>query len=255
MSNYSAIYLSPHLDDAALSCGGQIFQRTQAGERVLIVSVTAGDPMETAVSIYAHSLHQRWELISDSVAGRRVEDKAACRILGADYLHWHILDCIYRTDEKTGAPFYVSDDQLFGPVHPTDQVQLLPRLAKQMQLLPSAKEIYVPLCIGHHVDHHLVRITAEFTFSQNILYYYEDYPYAQASNVLTTVIPDDSYGWQSKTVTLSTVDKQARIHAITAFISQLNTFFTDQADLEQQVYSYIAQVAGERIWYKTGENL
>ncbi len=253
MSNYSAIYLSPHLDDAALSCGGQIFQRTQAGEKVLIVSVTAGDPAETAVSTYAHSLHERWELISDSVAGRREEDKTACRILGADYLHWDILDCIYRSDEKYGAPFYVSDEALFGPVHPTDKAQLLTHLSQQVQQLPTPKELYVPLGIGNHVDHQLVRMVAEATFSPKLIYYYEDYPYAQAPNAPGTVISDDRYGWQCKTLTLSTSDIQARICAIAAFSSQLSTFFMNRADLEQQVRRFVLEVGGERIWYKRGE--
>ena len=43
MTRYHAIYLAPHLDDAVLSCGGQIFERTARGENVLVVTVMAGD--------------------------------------------------------------------------------------------------------------------------------------------------------------------------------------------------------------------
>ena len=253
MSNYNAIYLSPHLDDVALSCGGQIFQRTQVGEKVLIVSVTAGDPADTAVSPYAHSLHERWELISDSVAGRREEDKIACRILGSDFLHWDNLDCIYRHDQKNGSPFYTSDEALFGSVHLTDQAQLLTRLSQQMQQLPDTKELYVPLGIGNHVDHQLVRMVAEATFSPKLIYYYEEYPYAHVPNALATVISDDRLGWQCKLLILSTSDIQARIHAIAAFTSQLSTFFTNRTDIERQIYDFVSQVGGERIWYKTSE--
>jgi len=253
VSNYNAIYLSPHLDDVALSCGGQIFQRTQAGEQVLIVSVTAGDPMETAVSTYAQSLHNRWELISDSVAGRRAEDMVACRRLGADFLHWDILDCIYRTDEKSGTPFYESDEELFGTVHATDKTQLLAHLTQRMQQLPATQELVVPLGIGNHVDHQLIRIVAEAVFSQNVIYYYEDYPYAQSPDALVTVIPDDKHGWQCKLIPLSMNDIEARISAIIAFNSQLSTFFTNRADLDQQVKSFISRVGGERIWYKRSE--
>lgn len=253
MSNYNAIYLSPHLDDVALSCGGQIYQRTQAGEQVLIVSMTAGDPTETAVSTYAQSLHDRWELISDSVAGRRAEDIAACRRLGADFLHWDILDCIYRTDEKNGLPFYESDEELFGAVHTTDKTQLLAYLSQRMEQLPSTEELYVPLGMGNHVDHQLVRIVAEATYPQNLIFYYEDYPYAQTPNALVNVIPDDRHGWQCNKIILSNDDIEARISAIIAFKSQLSTFFTNRADLEQQVKSFISRVGGERIWYKRSE--
>ena len=252
MSNYNAIYLSPHLDDVALSCGGQIFQRTQAGENVLIVSVTAGDPKETAVSTYAQSLHDRWEMISDSVAARREEDEEACRILGADWLHWDILDCIYRTDD-TGTPFYTSDDDLFGSIHPIDEAQTINHLSQHIAQLPAASELHIPLGIGNHVDHQLVRRIAETTFLPEMLYYYEDYPYANTPNALASVIPDDRYGWQSKTLALSTREIQARINAIIAFSSQLSTFFTDLLDLKNQVESFVLQVGGERIWYKRSE--
>src|SRR3954469_806836 len=110
-STYDWIYLSPHLDDAALSCGGQIYAATQRQERVLIVTITAGDPI-APVSDYAASLHTRWELV-DATAARRQEDLTACSILGADALDWDIPDCIYRVDAQ-GAPFYVSDADIFG---------------------------------------------------------------------------------------------------------------------------------------------
>ena len=38
------LYLSPHFDDAALSCGGQIATFTAAGQSVLVVTITGGDP-------------------------------------------------------------------------------------------------------------------------------------------------------------------------------------------------------------------
>lgn len=249
VTTYHAIYLSPHLDDVALSCGGQVFQRTRAGERILIVTLTAGDMPETAVSRYAYSLHQRWALITNTIAGRRKEDKAACRIIGADFLHWDIPDCIYRTDATTGKAFYVSDEAVFGAIHPLDRAQLLDQLLHQMRQLPATNEIYSPLGIGNHVDHQLTRMAAEAVFFQN-LYYYEDYPYAQKPNALHTVMPVDRFGWQSKIVPLSKADTVTRIDAIAAFTSQFSTFFIDQADLEQQITSYVSQVGGERIWVK-----
>ena len=112
-TSYAAIYLAPHLDDAALSCGGQIARRTRAGERILIVTVMAGDPPTDVENDYIRSLHARWDLERDAAAQRRAEDSAACRILGADHLHWPIADCIYRLDPATGRP-------LLEPERPTE---------------------------------------------------------------------------------------------------------------------------------------
>ena len=61
-SQYDLIYLSPHLDDAALSCGGQIARFRGEGRSVLIVTVTAGDPPTGAESRYIQELHSRWQL-------------------------------------------------------------------------------------------------------------------------------------------------------------------------------------------------
>ncbi len=49
---YRHIVLSPHLDDAALSCGGFIARMTAAGERVLVVNVCSGIPSAQRGSVH-----------------------------------------------------------------------------------------------------------------------------------------------------------------------------------------------------------
>lgn len=246
-SYYDFIYLSPHLDDAALSCGGQIYQQTSAGQRVLIVSLTAGDPPHAALSTYAQSLHDRWELISDAVAARRAEDIAACRILGADWLHWALPDCIYRFHPTTGAPFYVSDADIFGEVHPVE-LALVAQLGEALRGLPLHGQLVVPLTVGHHVDHLLTRQAAEQAVNANRLCYYEDYPYAQQAGKLARTIGEPALGWQSTVIPLSEAALTAKLAAIAAFRSQFSTFFTDEDDLAAQVRGYASQVGGERVW-------
>jgi LmbE family N-acetylglucosaminyl deacetylase len=243
---YHAIYLSPHLDDATLSCGGQIFQQTATGQRVLIVTITAGDPSMESLSTYVQSLHERWQLATEAVAARRAEDLAANRILGADTLHWALPDCIYRFDPATQKPFYLSDTDIFGEPHPSEW-RLVDELAEQMRQLPPHDRIFAPLVIGHHVDHQLTRLAAERCVGEN-LFYYEDYPYAQKPGALESVIPPGSTDWQAEPVALTEAALQAKIEAILAFRSQLSTFFVDRADLERQVRGYAASIGGERIW-------
>lgn len=246
---YDAIYLSPHLDDVALSCGGQVFQATSAGERVLIVTLTAGDPPQAAVSGYAQSLHDRWALLTDAVAARRAEDEAANAILGADTLHWSLPDCIYRYHPTTGAPLYVSDPDIFGDLH-SAELPLVATLREQMATLPAHRQLYVPLTIGHHVDHQLTRLAAERAFSKTALAYYEDYPYAQKPGALAAVIAAGDPTWQATTMPLTEAAIQAKIAAIAAFKSQFSTFFQDTADLERQIRTFTADVGGERLWRK-----
>ncbi len=241
------IYLSPHLDDVALSCGGQIARLVAAGQRVWIVTVMAGDPPAQGVSAYAQSLHQRWELVIDAVAGRRQEDVAACAILGADYRHWSVPDCIYRHHPETGDPFYVSDDDIFGAVHPVEQ-ELVEALAREMAHLPALARVVVPLTVGHHVDHQIVRAAAEKVLAPSRLFYYEDYPYAQEAGKLEATLAAGDGHWKATVIPLDEGALQRKVEAIAAFRSQLSTFFMDRADLARQVRGYAAAVGGERLW-------
>jgi LmbE family N-acetylglucosaminyl deacetylase len=250
-NHYHTIYLSPHLDDATLSCGGQIFQQSRAGQRVLVVTITAGDPPAAALSAYARSLQERWALESDAVAARRAEDYAANAILGADTLHWSVPDCIYRLDPVSQTPYYVSDVDIFGAVHPSEQ-SLVAQVAAQIEQLPPHDQLYVPLAIGQHVDHVLTRAAAEAAVGQARLYYYEDYPYAQQPGAVAAAIPPSAAQWQSVTIPLTPAALQAKIEAILAFRSQLSTFWRDRADLAAQVSSYAERVGGERLWHIAG---
>jgi LmbE family N-acetylglucosaminyl deacetylase len=247
-SFYDAIYLSPHLDDAALSCGGQIAQRTRSGQRVLIVTVMAGDPQQDVENEYIRSLHERWALGRDAAAQRRSEDIAACAVLGADFLHWPLPDCIYRLHPVDGRPLYVSDDDIFGDVHPAEQ-PLVEQIVAWLKTLPAHGRCYAPLTVGHHVDHLLVTEAAQRAFGA-ALYFYEDYPYAQQPGKLSAVLDAAPTPWTPTVVSLTEVDLAAKIEAILAFRSQLSTFFTDRADLERQVRGYAASVGGERLWRK-----
>jgi LmbE family N-acetylglucosaminyl deacetylase len=245
--DYTAIYLSPHLDDAALSCGGQIYERTRRGEKVLIVTIAAGDVPAAPLSDLAKLHHERWQLVADTVQRRREEDMVACQILGADYRHWSLPDCIYRRHPQTDEPLYTTLDAIFGPVHAAESV-LVEQLARQMAGLPPAAEVYGPLGVGGHVDHQLTRQAAEICYGRSLTYY-EDYPYVAMAGTLARVISPDDRRWQSTTVPLSEAALQAKYRSIAAFASQLSSFFRDQADLEAQVGGYAAQVGGERLWH------
>ncbi|MBK8430550.1 MAG: PIG-L family deacetylase [Chloroflexi bacterium] len=144
MPHYHALYLSPHLDDAVLSCGGQIAQQTAAGLPVLIVTLMAGDPPARPLSAFAQKLHDRWQLdAATAVAARRAEDTAACDLLRADLQHWDIPDCIYRADPATGTALYNDGGAIFGSVHPADK-QLAAELALAWRNCPRPKPFTSP---------------------------------------------------------------------------------------------------------------
>lgn len=242
-----AIYLSPHLDDAALSCGGQIARQTVVDRKVLIVTIMAGDPAGMGFSDYAQELHGRWQLAHDAVAARRAEDSNACAILRAAYQHWTAPDCIYRVGVN-GRALYTNWAEITGAIHP-DEEALVERLAAQLGTLPPSPLVCAPLAVGNHVDHQIVRRAAEICFGSDLLYY-EDYPYARQQEAVTAVLSPDSSAWYSQTIPLSAADIAIKIEAIAAYTSQLSTFFNGRADLAQHIQHHANMVGGERIWQR-----
>jgi hypothetical protein len=62
-NSYDLVCLSPHLDDAALSCGGELIMARQAGLRTLVVTVcTAVPPESQSYSALAVEFHAEWGL-------------------------------------------------------------------------------------------------------------------------------------------------------------------------------------------------
>src|SRR5258708_27390740 len=84
------LFLSPHADDAALSCGAQIAMLTRSGERVIIFTVMAGEPpIGLQPSDYTRSFHQRWKFTDDtSVSGRRKKENHPGQRLGGGGQVW-----------------------------------------------------------------------------------------------------------------------------------------------------------------------
>ncbi|HLE28875.1 MAG TPA: PIG-L family deacetylase [Anaerolineales bacterium] len=249
------VYLSAHLDDAVLSCGGMIHRQAQAGERVVVATLCAGDLPPGPLSEFAQSLHQRWGLgQGEVIASRRAEDLKALDALGAEAVHLHVPDCIYRTD-PAGRHLYASERAIFGELHPAEYA-LARRLAEKISGLMRGVgrcHLYAPLGLGHHVDHQLTRRAVETV--GNVYAYFEDYPYAAreagSEFELLTRTPDGRIS-SPEVVPLAEGDLSAKTTAIAQYVSQISSFWANLAEMEASVRQY-AERAGdgrpaERLW-------
>lgn len=243
-ASYQAIYLSSHLDDVVLSCGGQIAARTRRGESVLIATLVAGDP-DGELTPLAIQMHSAWKL-DGTFAARREEDRRACALLGADCRHETAPDAMYRRHPETRAPFYASLKEVLGPAHPADAAA--PIWAEALNRLPPAQEVFAPLGVGGHVDHWIVRRAAEAKFG-GALTYYEDFPYAgKFLSVRKVVWPP--WRWRAQVVRLAPEDIRARCAATAAYVTQAEMLFAGVWQLEPKINRYIRRVGGERLWKK-----
>ncbi len=241
-----AIYLSPHLDDAALSCGGDIWRQVQHGHPVLVVTIFAGVPEPDApLSPLAQALHDRWELPHDAVTNRLEEDRAALNLLGAAADRWTYTDCIYR-QAPDGSFLYPGEEALWGQIHPLEE-RLIAELADRFAQLPlhPTSALYAPLAVGHHVDHQIVRRAAESTGLR--LTYYEDYPYALNRSAVQTALGDDDVNdigddrWRAHPVSLPEEALASKIAAIACYHSQISSFWADEAGMAASVREFTEQ--------------
>jgi LmbE family N-acetylglucosaminyl deacetylase len=162
------------------------------------------------------------------VAQRRAEDRAAFHKLRADVAHMPFLDCIYRAG-PTGDPLYPGPTDMFGAFNPADE-GIIDALAEAFVKLPAAEQIYVPLGVGRHIDHRVVRQAAERVF--NDLAYYEDYPYTMTPGALEEALPSNRRGeWSAETTWLTETALKTKIDAVAAYRSQLSSFFAGHDDL------------------------
>lgn len=267
------IYLSPHFDDAVFSCGGQIYQIAQSGQRITVYTVMAGfPPANFKPTLFTDELHMRWALGSNPesiITARRAEDSAAMAILGADLRFGLTPDCVYRVSAG-GEAFYPTVEAIFGPVSPYDAANLAVLEADFLNIfadvLPFDSHetiLYVPLGVGKHVDHLLTRalgthIAAKFKLRD--VYFYEEYPYAREGRqkILEAVVDLHKvlepyrahFGLRvtSQKVVIDEVALNQKIAASACYVSQVSTFWENTAALADDLRSYHALSGGEGCW-------
>lgn len=281
-------FVSPHLDDVVLSCGGFIRHLTEAGEHVIIATVITADvPVDTPLSTEMRRRHNLWRLDNSPFAARRQEDVDASAILGAQYIHLDLLDAIYRRDSN-GKPLYIKNI-VHAPVHPDDLENYVPALCEELKRALSTLgdmevRVFCPLAIGKHVDHVIVRAAVESICDSKNLIYFEDFPYVIKPDVVQPQLNNDGESWQSTIFELTPAEINARIAATACYVSQIPKMFpsklqhwknrivvhlptmgrfldwsTDLNDacrrMALSTRSYINQVGGERYWTSNGDGL
>lgn len=76
-NKYEIIFISPHIDDAILSCGGLIAKFSKEKKKILIVTV------------FTEGINKK----------RKNEDNELCKLLNVDYIHLRLTDVVKRKNE------------------------------------------------------------------------------------------------------------------------------------------------------------
>lgn len=158
---YKAVFVSPHLDDAVFSCGGEITRLVQEGP-VLVLNL---------FTRYLGEIKVRAIVLGEE---RYQEEQTASRFLGYESHCFGELDAPFRR------PAYHSPGNLFRPPEREDLETYLDELRERVFAYLAGidyERLYVPLAIGWHVDHMLTHLLFEPWVGQDKLIHYEDAPY------------------------------------------------------------------------------
>jgi len=173
------VFISPHLDDAILSCGQLISELVKLKKKIQIISIFTKGSLKTITPQAKHFLNAcGYESAVTLFRDRQNEDKNMAKRLGLSIKHLNFTDAAWRTDRKLN-PIYRDAMQQFGGVASEKDSPLVNSIRSKLSALIKKKHdqplVFGPLGIGGHVDHVLTRnVLAKMNIST---LFWEDFPY------------------------------------------------------------------------------
>lgn len=229
----SLLIVSPHLDDAVLSCGALILNAIdQTSVTVATIFTEACDPPHT-LSARQYLRQVRARDAMTLYQRRRTEDRAALEPIGVRCVHAGLTEALFRRlphrrpDSWVGRaiPEYIHAYPTYrahisrGRISAidsgtTDYVAELIR--NWIHTVPSL--VVAPLGVGRHVDHILVRDAAARSGAEII--YYSDFPYNQSQS------PDSNFIGRNGLMELQWIQRlEAKEGLIRAYKTQVGALF------------------------------
>ena len=252
-SSYDYIYISPHLDDVALSCSGTLCRQRTQGLNILVVTLFAGEP-QPPFSPFVQSVHRSWHASNKRPYQiRKEEERKAMALLGADYIWLDWLEILYRDPDLADAnDFFWEPGTLVA--HPRDDVLFTTLCA----WFTGAERVYpdvqfvVPLGLGMHRDHQFAFWAARTTLESDRVLFYEDFPYAtyySQDELIEFVKP---YNMSVFEVDITDC-LELRIAVSEVYQSQIPTFFFQASSFRELIRAYTLKAGKqqrpiERYW-------
>ncbi|GAA3283830.1 hypothetical protein GCM10017707_35010 [Paenarthrobacter aurescens] len=191
------LFLSPHLDDAVLSCGALI--EAQAQGREIIVATVFTEANTTSSTRAARSFMRQCTIpdAGELFAARRAEDRAVLHDMGVQSIHLGEVDALFRRRQRPALlgssawdrllpelthryPTYRFDIAL-GRISRGDQglIRQLRSSVAQLMAHTKAELLFCPAGVGKHVDHLIIRELGQSHPGHVVMY--SDFPYNLAA--------------------------------------------------------------------------
>ncbi len=236
----TALFLSPHLDDVAFSCGGTLLRLTDDPRwRVILCTIfTASVPAPQGFALRCQTDKGIAPEV-DYMALRRAEDEAFAALANVhDARRWDYREAPHRR--------YESAAELFAGVHHEDTVWQ--PLAEDLAALDDEigpDLVFAPQGLGNHVDHvQTIRATL-LTWPAERIIWFRDTPYAirqpEAVPAGLLRLEDDLFPCR---VPLPPAVLDRKIAGCSLYTSQLGFQFGGSAALREKLAAFHAREAG-----------
>lgn len=220
------VVVSPHMDDAILSCGGLV-DRLLMKIECLTVTVCTADPENVSSENPPHGIALP--------SARRNEEVAALKALGCQLVQLDLLDAIYRRHSSTGELLYPTMQSIWSMPAKDDSHQFHALRTRLQALLgqPSDRPTLIlsPMGIGHHVDHILcTQVVLSLLNPATEVLLYEDFPYVVDQGAHVGVADNAETALKRLGVTgvqcfEQEVDTPKKMHWISYYASQIDSIF------------------------------
>ena len=227
------VILSPHLDDAVLSCGGLLHFLNGREASPLVISIYGGNPTPIKSKDGSLRVPQRKGHVNPRL--RRREDVAAMRAANADFVHLGFADGIYRRSPLSNAFIYRHARERWASPRIDDlgHVEELFLVLSRLCLGLGRILLVSPMAIGRHVDHNIVALVALRLAEQGVsLIFYEDFPYVVDPDIGSGAKDDPAaalgrLGLEPVGSLFMPVDVNAKASLIRQYHSQIPALFDD----------------------------
>lgn len=215
----TALALSPHLDDAAFSCGGMLATLANAGWRVVMSTVFTGSVPDPTGFALACQTDKGLAPEVDYMALRRAEDVAAARALGISLpRHMSLHEAPHRG--------YGSVPELFASLREDDGIAddiaaAISGLIEELQ--PDL--ILAPQGVGGHVDHLQVICALRSLGLATPALWWRDFPYTVRTDDPKEPMRATFASLPTWEIEVSPEAEAAKFAACSAYASQLGFQF------------------------------
>lgn len=227
----TALFLSPHLDDAAFSCAGTLLSLQASGWDICHCTVFTASVSKPQGFALRCQTDKGIAPDTDYMRLRRAEDADFARLLGiTDVRHWPFAEAPHRG--------YDSPSELFAGIHSGDD--LWKPIAEGLQDLVSlvdASLVFAPQGLGSHVDHLQVIAAVREAIADDLVCWYRDIPYAirEPSALPSSLVPE---GLTEQTTAMTADTLARKVAGACAYASQVGFQFGGPAEVDRKLRAF-----------------